>query len=295
MGEDIAKLLEKKIIESNMMMKGEKINTKPKIHFVLVHGVGHGAWCWYKIKCLLEISGYKVSCPDLKGCGVDQTDVTKILSFDDYNKPLVDFLSSLPDDEQVILVGHSAGGLSVTDTIHKFGKKKIRLGVYIGATMLKTGFITQQDVIDGVPDFSELGELSDIYDIGFGLGPENPPTSLIVKKQWQRKLLYAMSPLEDVTLASILLRPGPIQALQSARFKEGGDIDKVPRVYIKTTNDRVVKPEQQENMIKKWQPSSVYAIETDHSPFFSAPFVLVGLLVQAANSSFGCSEIKGSM
>ena len=50
--------------------------------------------------------------------------------------------------------------------------------------------------MQGIPDFSELGELSDIYDIGFGLGPENPPTSIIIKKHLHRKLLYSMCPLE---------------------------------------------------------------------------------------------------
>ena len=71
-------------------------------HFVLVHGISGGAWCWYKIRCLMENSGYKVSCIDLKGAGIDQSDVNSILSFDDYNKPLMDFMSALPDTEQVI-------------------------------------------------------------------------------------------------------------------------------------------------------------------------------------------------
>ena len=46
---------------------------------------------------------------------------------------------------QVILVGHSAGGLSLTDATHKFAKK-ISLAIYISATMLKTGFWTDQDI-----------------------------------------------------------------------------------------------------------------------------------------------------
>lgn len=53
---------------------------------------------------------------------------------------------------QVILVGHSAGGLSITQASHKFGKK-IRLAVYVGATMLKLGFCTDQDVKDVKPLF----------------------------------------------------------------------------------------------------------------------------------------------
>lgn len=73
----------------------------PRQHFVLVHGLGGGAWCWYKIRTLMENSGYGVSCIDLKSAGIDPSNADSILSFDDYNKPLMDFMSSLPETEQV--------------------------------------------------------------------------------------------------------------------------------------------------------------------------------------------------
>ncbi|KAF8397096.1 hypothetical protein HHK36_016003 [Tetracentron sinense] len=249
-------------------------------HFVLVHGIGGGAWCWYKIRCLMESSGYKVTCIDLKGAGLDRSDPDQIISFEDYDKPLFDFMSALPEKDKVILVGHSAGGMSVTHAIHNF-PMKIRLAIYVGATMLRSGFLTDQDIKDGVPDLSEFG---DVYDLGFGLGSDQPPTSAVVKKEFQRKIIYHMSPQEDSTLASMLLRSGPLLALQSARFTEGDGVDKVMRVYIKTTHDRVVKPMQQDAMIKRWPPSDVFVLESDHSPFFSNPFVLFGLLVRAVAS-----------
>lgn len=77
--------------------------TTLKQHFVLVHGIGGGGWCWYKIRCLMENSGYKVSCIDLKSAGINQSDADSVLSFDDYNQPLTDFMSSLPENEQVIV------------------------------------------------------------------------------------------------------------------------------------------------------------------------------------------------
>ncbi|XP_009777586.1 methylesterase 17 [Nicotiana sylvestris] len=278
---------EEYFVETEKMKLQEK-DELSQIHFVLVHGISGGGWCWYKIKSLMEISCYKVTCLDLKGAGIHPADPTTVLSFDDYNEPLIEFLSSLPENEQVILVGHSAGGLSVTDATHKF-PKKVRLAVYVAATMLRTGFVTEQDVKDGIPDLSEFGEPIDVYDMGFGLGPEQPPSSAVIKRSLQRKIIYQMSPLEDSTLAAMLLRPGPIQALKSAQFKEGEDVEKVPRIYIRTAYDRVVKPEQQDAMIKKWPPQNVYTLESDHSPFFSAPFLLFGLIIKAA-SSFGCSD-----
>ncbi|XP_061356063.1 methylesterase 17-like [Gastrolobium bilobum] len=276
--------------EKAMPVKGEggvdPRGTIPlKQHFVLVHGIGGGGWCWYKIRCLMENSGYKVSCIDLKSAGIDQSDADSVLTFDDYNKPLMDFMSALPENEQVILVGHSAGGLNITQACHKFANK-INLAVYVAATMLKLGCWTDEDLKDGAPDLSEFG---DVYELGFGLGHDKPPTSALVKKEFQRKIIYPLSPHEDSTLAAMLLRPGPLLALTSAQFTEDDEVEKVPRVYIRTRHDRVMKPEQQEAMIKRWPPSTVYELDSDHSPFFSTPFVLFGLLVKAAAFDGGCN------
>uniref|UniRef100_A0A2N9GDK3 AB hydrolase-1 domain-containing protein n=1 Tax=Fagus sylvatica TaxID=28930 RepID=A0A2N9GDK3_FAGSY len=269
----------------------DSLTLKP--HLVLVHGISGGGWCWYKIRCLMENSGYRVSCVDLKSAGIDQTSADSLLSFDDYNKPLLDFMSALPDNEQAT---------------HKF-PKKIRLAVYVAATMLKLGYMSDEDlkdtaeqscregrgridcqlssqtIVGGVPDLSEFG---DVYDFGFGLGPDQNPTSALVKKEFQRKIIYHLSPHEDSTLAAMLLRPGPITAILNARFVAvdvDHNVDKVPRIYIKTVHDRVVKPEQQAAMIKRWPPSDIYVLDSDHSPFFSTPFLLFGLLVKAIASN----------
>ncbi|KAK9159332.1 hypothetical protein Scep_005906 [Stephania cephalantha] len=80
------------------------------LHFVFVHGFGGGGWGFYQIRCLLEKLGHKVSCPDLKSGGIDPTDPKTLKTFEDYNQPLIDLLYSLPLNEKVILVAHSAGG-----------------------------------------------------------------------------------------------------------------------------------------------------------------------------------------
>ncbi|CAH8260053.1 unnamed protein product [Arabidopsis lyrata] len=264
----------------------ETVDLKPgrkPPHFVLIHGMSLGSWCWYKIKCLMEVSGFTVTCIDLKSSGIDFSSADSLTTFDQYNQPLIDFLSSFPEQEQVILVGHSAGGLSVTSAIQRF-PKKICLAVFIGASMLKYGLQTDEDMKNGVPDLSEHG---DVYELGFGLGPENPPTSAIIKHEFRRKLLYHMSPQQECSLAALMMRPAPILALTTAKLdeeKETGQEEQVPRVYIKTLLDRVMKPEQQDAMIRRWPPSQVYELESDHSPFFSNPFVLFGLLIKAAVS-----------
>jgi len=44
-------------------------------------------------------------------------------------------------------VGHSAGGLSITQACHKFANK-VSLAVYVAATMLKSGYSTDEDLKD---------------------------------------------------------------------------------------------------------------------------------------------------
>ncbi|CAI0459237.1 unnamed protein product [Linum tenue] len=245
-------------------------------HFVLVHGIGHGSWCWYRIRTLLESSGHRVSCVDLASAGVDRTDANTLESFGEYNRPLIDLMASLPENEQVVVVGHSAGGLSVTEASHKF-PNKIRVAVYLAATMIIINIV----LVQGTPDLSSYGE--NAYELGFGKGTNNPPTSAKVATHLLREVVYNTSPPEDCTLAAMLLKPGPIMALQSARFDDDHEAaEGVERVYIKTMQDNVVKPEQQDAMIKRWPPSKVYALDCDHSPFFSSPFLLSGLLLNIA-------------
>ncbi|KAA8543642.1 hypothetical protein F0562_021612 [Nyssa sinensis] len=248
---------EKRVMSVERMGK-----TYPKPHFVLVHGYTGGAWSWYKIRCLLETYGYKVTCLDLKGAGIDNTDSTTIHTFDAYNQPLINFfVNNLSDNEKVILVGHSAGGLSVTDASHKFSKK-IQVVIYVAATMLKHGFVTELDKRDGIPNSTTGGNKSD----------------------GNMSRLH-MSPQEDVVLASMLSRPVPFEVFPQARFR-GDGAEHVRRVYIKTKYDQILKPEQQDAMIKKWPPapSDVYVLDTDHNPLFSDPFALSGLLVKVATS-----------
>lgn len=161
-------------------------------HFVLVHGVGHGAWCWFEIQTLLESSGNKVTCLDLAAAGIHPSNADDIHTFEDYNRPLFDFMSSLPTDENVVLVGHSAGGLSLTHVMHEF-PEKIEVAIFIAASMLPFGFLSQEEIKDGVPDLLAFG---DVYKFRFSLGEERPPTSVALKTEFHRPILYQLAPLQ---------------------------------------------------------------------------------------------------
>ncbi|ESQ42559.1 hypothetical protein EUTSA_v10014415mg [Eutrema salsugineum] len=256
-------------------------------HFVFVHGAGHGGWCWYKLANSLRENGHKATCIDLKGAGIDQTDPNTVSSLDDYDQPLYDFLSQLPFDQKVILVSHSIGGGSVTAAMCRF-PSKVSMAVYVAAAMVKPGALVPPSLREVMKICSVVIEdvAEKIWDFTFGNGPQNPPTSMMMKPEYVRDKFYNESPMEDYTLATMLLRPAPVMAfLGIMDISEAAEIDNIPRVYMKTGKDHMFQPKLQDIMVALWPPAQHFLLpDSDHSAFFSQPQDLHKFLLQAASS-----------
>jgi pimeloyl-ACP methyl ester carboxylesterase len=88
--------------------------------FVLVHGAGHGAWCWDLTTPALRAAGHEVLAPTLAGMGEradllsDRVDLATHI--DDVTSFLRDY-----DLHDVILVGHSYGGTVITGAADREG------------------------------------------------------------------------------------------------------------------------------------------------------------------------------
>ncbi|KAL4322735.1 hypothetical protein AHAS_Ahas14G0240200 [Arachis hypogaea] len=140
---------------------GIKVDDLETNHFVLVHGGGFGAWCWYKTIALLEEAGYKVSAIDLTGSGVHSFDTNNIKSLSQYVKPLTDFVEKLPEGEKVILAGHDFGG-------------HVSKAVFIAAAMLTSGQSTL-DIISQKEGSDDLMQQAQIF--LYANGNDHPPTA----------------------------------------------------------------------------------------------------------------------
>ncbi|XXG42845.1 hypothetical protein AAC387_Pa01g3020 [Persea americana] len=70
-------------------------------------------------------------------------------------------------------------------------------------------------------------------------------------------------------------------AAMDSKFHGGGNMERAKRVFIKTMHDRVLRPDVQNQFIQMWPPSMVLTIDSDHSPFFSAPTQLINKLFRA--------------
>lgn len=245
-------------------------------HFVLVHGGGFGAWCWYKTIALLEEGGFKVTAIDLTGSGIHSFDTNGITSLSQYVKPLTDFLERLVD-EKVILVGHDFGGACISYAMELF-PSKIAKAIFIAAAMLTSGQNTL-DMFSQQAGSNDLMQQAQIF--LYVNGNDHPPTAIDLDKTLLRDLLFNQSPAKDVALASVSMRLIPfapvLEKLSLSEMKYGS----VRRFYIETPEDNAIPISLQESMVKARPPEKVFRIKgADHSPFFSKPQALHKLLVE---------------
>lgn len=103
-----------------------------KKHYVLLHGACHGAWTWYKLKPRLESAGHQVTVLDLAASGTNLKKIEDVDTLSQYSEPLLELLASLPQNEKVVLVGHSLGGMNIALAMDKF-PEKVAVGVFLAA------------------------------------------------------------------------------------------------------------------------------------------------------------------
>ncbi len=81
--------------------------------YVLVHGGGHGGWCYDKVTRRLQALGHRVYAPSLPGLGEHAHVVSPAIDLDAHIDDVVNLLF-YEDLHDVIIVGHSYGGMVIT-------------------------------------------------------------------------------------------------------------------------------------------------------------------------------------
>ncbi|KAL8477624.1 hypothetical protein ACS0TY_029797 [Phlomoides rotata] len=254
------------------------------VHIVLVHGACHGAWCWYKLKPLLEDAGHRVSALDMAASGINPRSIHELRSLDDYTQPLTELMASIPAEEKVVLVGHSYGGLNIALAMDMY-PQKIRVVVFLTAFMPDTTHRPSY-VIDKYNERTPAEEWLDTEFLPYGAPHENLTSMLFGPKFVSSKLYQLCSP-EDVALANMLLRPSSLfledLSKRSAFSTEG--FGSVRRVYIVCSRDKAIPVNFQRWQIENFGVAQVKEIEdADHMAMFSKPRQLCHILLDLANN-----------
>ncbi|XP_042049222.1 putative methylesterase 11, chloroplastic [Salvia splendens] len=252
-----------------------------KKHFVLVHGGGFGAWCWYKIIALLKEANCEVDAIDLTGSGANFCDITSIKTIAQYAKPLIDFLANLADDKEVILVGHDVGGVCMSYAM-EMNPSKVSRAVFVAATMLSNGH-SALDVFSKQASLTEQNQRAQKF--VYGNGKKQLPTAMEYDKSLLEDFLFNQTPSKDVALASVSMRAVPFAPVTEKLCLSAEKYGSIPRFYVKTDYDFAIPEPLQEAMIQSDPPKRVFQLKgADHSPFFSKPQALLRLLLETSNT-----------
>lgn len=237
--------------------------------FVLVSGAWHAGWCWERVVPLLEQAGHRALAPDLLGMGSDHAPL-EVVTLGLWADQVAALVEAQP--EPVILVGHSRGGIVISETAER-APEHIRSLVYLtallvpsGETMLST---TMQD----------------------GAGPTGdkflpaPGGGLIVRAEAVGPMFYNTTEAHWVERATSKLGPEPFAVAMTPLQLTPERFGRVPRAFIECTQDQALTLNLQRRMQAALPCDPVFTLETDHSPFYSDPQALVACLLSIANGA----------
>jgi pimeloyl-ACP methyl ester carboxylesterase len=224
--------------------------------FVLVHGAFGGAWVWDDIVGELERAGHSARAFDLPGSGDDPSPVADA-TLDNYARRICEVLAEEP--EPAILVGHSMGGVAITQAAARC-RERVAMLVFVAAFMPQDG--------QSLLDLTRLPEgAGDQVQANITIDGD-PPVATMPPEA--RAAINFRASDEQIQRSIELHRPQPVEPFGAPVSIPAGALDGLPRAYVHCTEDPAIPPPLQLRMIRENPCVDVVEIDTDHSPQLSA-------------------------
>ncbi len=249
----------------------ETLELKQREIFVLVHGAWHGGWCWRDVRTQLEAQGHRVFTPTLTGLADRAHLLSADIGLDTHMKDITSLIDYY-DLSDIILVGHSYGGMVITG-VADARKDRISKIVYLDAALPKNGetMITQGPERNQTIIEQTRKALTELAPDGIGMAAI-PPEFLGIPKD---------HPSYDWVAEK--LTPHPLKTwLDPIMLKNGGSLG-LKRSYIHCTapalpNSSFPYHAAQVQADDSWV---YYELATGHDAMVTAPDEIVRILTAA--------------
>ncbi|HEX7388038.1 MAG TPA: alpha/beta fold hydrolase [Castellaniella sp.] len=183
--------------------------------YVLVHGAWHGGWCWSRVAERLRSAGHRVFAPTLTGLGERSHLLSSSINLDTFIQDIHNVLI-WEDLHDVVLVGHSFGGLVISGVADQLANRIQRL-VYLDAFLLPPGIST----FDSLPP-ETVAKIEQRATATGGILPPRPTT-------------LGLEAEEDIRFVQDRLTPHPIGSYRQALSLEHYLGNGLPITHIRCT------------------------------------------------------------
>ena len=234
--------------------------------YVLVHGGGHGGWCYQKVARILQAAGHEVHTPTLTGLGERAHLVSPDVDLDMHITDVTAVLHS-EDLRDVILVGHSYGGMVITGVADR-ATDRIGDLVYLDAANPTNG----QSLVDVAGPIIEITRT---------VGQVIDGVELVLFPAPDAGLFYGVTDPADVAWMAERLTPHPWKCFeQPLRLTNEDALWAIPQAHIVCTS---TLPTRDPELMEKARASGrLWDIDTGHDLMITEPAAVADALLQIA-------------
>lgn len=232
------------------------------VTFVLLHGAWHGAWCWKHVARRLRAAGHEVFLPNLTGLGERSHLLSRDITLQTCASDLINTLL-WEDLHEVVLVGHSFGGVAVSaaaDTV----PERLKHLVFLDSLIIQDG----QSPFSVVPPEVTAQRRKLAQESSGGLSIPVPPAQA-----------FGVSDAADAQWLEKKCTPHPLSTYESVLQLRHPVGNGLPATYV------AVRPDYEPlSAVRQWVKASTewdyIEIEAGHDAMITSPTVVSDLLLE---------------
>lgn len=231
--------------------------------FVLVHGAWHGGWCWAQVAQALRAFGHRVYTPTLTGLGERSHLLGANITIDTFVRDVENVLV-WENLHEVILVGHSFGGLTITGVADRVPQRLQQL-VYLDAFILGSGVST----FDSLPSATVAKMREAAREFGQGLALPAP-----------KPKAFGLTEDAHMDFVAKRLTPQPLAPYETALQLNHPIGNRLPCTYWHCTAPSYAPLEGSRQWVKAQADWGWAEMATGHDAMVAAPELVVKHLLE---------------
>jgi len=234
--------------------------------FVLVHGGGHGGWCYQSVARLLRSQAQEVYTPTMTGLGERSHLLSPAIDLDLQIDDIVKVLH-FEDLRDVILVGHSYGGMIITGVADR-ATDRIGHLVYLDAATPKNG----QSLVDIAGPLLNAARAHGrvVNGIELVLFPGTDPLSF-----------YGVRDPKQIEWMKPKLTPHPWKCFeQKLRLTNEAALARIPQTHICCSS---TMPGRDRAQLEAVSNGRLWEIDTGHDLMITEPEAVSKMLLRVAH------------